>query len=78
MLTYRQNGGKDDDMTLKDLIMNGFVKDTDKITITKPLSGSAFDLRKGNWFNDQILDFMDCEIKSFYWNEKNGFSIALK
>lgn len=65
-------------MTLKDLILAHFVKDNDKITIAKPLSGSACDMRKGNWFNDQILDFMNLEIRSFSWDEENGFSIALK
>lgn len=65
-------------MTLKDLVLSHFVKDNDRITIAKPLSGSACDMRKGNWFNDQILDFMNCEIKAFSWDEENGFSIALK
>lgn len=65
-------------MVLKDLVMNGLVKDTDKITIAKPLTGSACDMRHGNWFNDQVLEFMNAEIKAFSWDESNGYSIALK
>lgn len=65
-------------MTLKDLIQNGIVKDTDNITIVSPLIGSAYDMRKGNWFNDQILVFMNAEIRAFSWSEETGYSIALK
>lgn len=65
-------------MTLKDLITNGLVKDNDAITVGKPLSGSACDMRRGNWFNDQILEFMNSEIKAFSWSEDSGWSIALK
>ncbi len=65
-------------MTLRDLIINGIVKDTDKITIAKPLTGTACDMRKGNWFEDRVLDFMNMEIQSYSWDEDNGYSIALK
>lgn len=65
-------------MVLRDLISNGLVKDTDKITIAKPLAGSACDMRRGNWFNDQVLEFMNAEIKAFSWDESSGYSIALK
>lgn len=65
-------------MTLKDLITNGLVKDTDMITVAKPLVGSACDMRKGNWFNDRVLEYMNAEIKAYSWDEENGYSIALK
>lgn len=65
-------------MTLKDLITNGLVGDNEKITIAKPLAGSACDMRKGNWFNDQVLEFLNAEISAFSWNEDSGYSIALK
>ena len=65
-------------MTLKDLITNGLIMDNDKITIAKPLTGSACDMRKGNWFNDQVLEFMNAEISAFSWSENGGYSIALK
>lgn len=65
-------------MTLRDLVLNGFVKDTDKVTVAKPLTGSACDMRQGNWFNDQVLEFMNAEIKAFSWDESNGYSVALK
>ena len=65
-------------MTLKDLVSNKLVKDTDKITIAKPLSGNAADMRKGTWFDNQVLDFLNAEIKAFSWDEENGYSVALK
>lgn len=68
----------EDTMLLKDMILNGIVKDNDKITISKPLTGSTCDIRKGNCFQDQILDFMDSEIRAFSWDEENGYSVELK
>lgn len=65
-------------MTLRDLIANGLIKDNDKIVIAKPLTGNACDMRKGNWFNDQVLEFMNAEISEFSWSEDGGYSIALK
>lgn len=65
-------------MTLKDLIANGLVGDNEKITIAKPLAGGARDMRKGNWFNDQVLEFLNAEICAFSWDEGSGYSIVLK
>jgi len=65
-------------MTLHELIANGIVKDSDKIEIAKPLEGNAADIRRGNWYNDKVLDFMNAEIKSYSWSETHGFSILLK
>lgn len=65
-------------MTLEDLIINGLVNDNDKIMIGKTLTGSACDMRKGNWFNDQILEYMNAEIKALSWSEDSGLSICLK
>ncbi len=65
-------------MTLKDLISSGLMKDTDSVTVTKPLTGSAFDMRKGNWFHDQILGYLDAEVRAFSWSEEGGYSVALK
>lgn len=65
-------------MTLRELLANGLVKDTDVIVMAKPLSGNACDMRKGNWFNDQVLEYMDAEVGAFSWNEDNEWSITLK
>lgn len=65
-------------MTLKNLITNGLVGDNEKVTIVKPLTGNLCDMRKGNWFNDQVLEFLNEEISAFSWDEDNGYSIALK
>ena len=65
-------------MTLYDLIESGIVKDEQRITVSKPLQGTGADMRKGNWFNDRILEFLGCEIGLLTWDEKNGWSIALR
>lgn len=65
-------------MKLKDLVQSGLVNDSDIITVVKPLIGNACDMRKGNWLNDQVLEFMSAEIQAFSWNEDRGYSIALK
>ena len=49
-------------MTLKDLLDAGFVKDEDIITIRTSFLGKFSQIRKGNSFNDQVLDVMDREI----------------
>lgn len=65
-------------MTLKDLVFNNLIKDNDEITISKPLIGNACDMRNGNWYNDNIVNFLDSEIQAFSWSEDGGYSIALK
>ncbi|MDO4285247.1 MAG: hypothetical protein Q4C60_07895 [Eubacteriales bacterium] len=65
-------------MTLRALLENGLIKDKDTITIAKPLTGNACDMRKGKWFNDSILEYLNAEIRELSWDENNGYSIALK
>jgi len=67
------------DDSLKDLITSDLVKDTDRITVARPIAGVAGDIRKsGHWFNDQILENMDQEINHYLWNEEDGYIIMLK
>lgn len=49
-------------MKLKELIESDLVKDDHNLVITMPVHGSASQIRRGNWFHDQILDVMDREI----------------
>lgn len=49
-------------MTLKELIESNLIKDDEIICIRKPLFGTVKDIRRGNWYQDQILDLMDEKI----------------
>ena len=49
-------------MTLKELIESGLIKDDEIICIHRPMYGTLQEVRKGNWFQDQILDLMDEQI----------------
>lgn len=64
-------------MTLHDLIMNGIIKDDEKIKVVKPMTGKLLDVRRGYWFNDRILDFHNHEITEFSWSKENGWTISL-
>lgn len=65
-------------MKMSDLIESCLIKDKDKITVSKKLAAFGCDLRKGRWFNDNILDWMDEEIMAMSYDEESGWSIALK
>ena len=64
-------------MTLSELIMDGIIKDNEKIRITKPIVGSVSLMRSGYWFNDQILDYQNHEITEFSWSKEKGWTISL-
>ena len=49
-------------MKLKELIESNLVQDDHNLVVNIPIHGSASQIRKGNWFHDQILDVMDREI----------------
>lgn len=49
-------------MKLKELIESNLVQDDHNLVVNVPIHGSASQIRKGNWFHDQILDVMDIEI----------------
>ena len=65
-------------MTLKDLLDSGFVKDDDVISINVPLIGNISQIKKGNWFNDQILDVMDKKIDTFQYSSWGDWDIYLQ
>lgn len=65
-------------MLLKDLIESSLVKDTDILTISKKAKSFGADIRKGTWFNDDILAWLNEEIDSMTYDQVNRWSIALK
>lgn len=64
-------------MKLKELIESGLVKDDHEIAVTVLVCGHAAELRKGNWFNDQIMDVMDREIDTFEYQLGGHWYIEL-
>ena len=49
-------------MTLGELVECGLVKDDDTIAVHLHLIGGLNRVRRGQWYQDQILDVMDQEI----------------
>ena len=64
-------------MTLYDLLKKDLITDKDVIRVVKPCQGNIFDMRRGHWFNDQILDVFNQEITEFSWNKDQGWTIGL-
>ena len=63
-------------MTLKDFIMEGLIKDEEKIRILRPICGAVHTIR-GNWFQDHILDLHDMEIAEVQWSREKGWTVLL-
>ena len=49
-------------MKLKDVIESGLINDRHTIAVHLPMIGHMDEIRRGHWFNDQILDVMDREV----------------
>ena len=49
-------------MKLKELFETTLVKDTDTIAVHVHVIGGIDYFRRGNWYQDQILDLMDRDI----------------
>lgn len=64
-------------MTLNELISSGVIKDTDYIQISRPISGPVSEIRGGNWFNDNILDWLDVPIYLIKWEKGRGWHVTL-
>ena len=67
-------------MTLEQLIETDMVKDDTTIIVSKPLTTYGMELtRRGNWYQDQILDFSDSTIsKLTYIKAENKIYIELE
>lgn len=65
-----KNGGH---MTLDELLNSGMVKDSDTITLHLPIIGTLGAIRKGHWFNDQILKETNCKISNIRYSAIDEF-----
>lgn len=64
-------------MTLSKIIEMGLVKDDTKIYV-RGYGDVPVLLTCGNWFQDNVLDYMDKEIESFTWQDDNKIYIDIK
>lgn len=64
-------------MTLRKIIEIGLVEDDTKIYIRGYGDIPAL-LTCGNWFQDNVLDYMDREVASFTWQDDKKIYIVMK
>lgn len=65
-------------MKLKDLLLSDFINDETNLITSRPMVGNICDIRKGNWYQDHILDFMDFTVRKFDFDcDLNTLSVAL-
>ncbi|GFI47217.1 hypothetical protein IMSAGC019_02541 [Lachnospiraceae bacterium] len=62
-------------MTVNKILEMGLVNDSTEIFIRDEESGV---LAHGNWYQDDILVYGGCEVKSFTWQDDNKFYIDVK
>ena len=65
-------------MTMKELIENGLIKDDDKIRIMRMLPLGFHISRRGSWYQDFILPYVNEEIREYSWSREKGWNIWLE
>lgn len=60
-------------MKFRDLILMDFVNDRTIFTTSRPISGSVCDIKKGQWFQDHMLNLAEYEVEEF--NYDSGMNI---
>ena len=63
------------DMTLRKIFDLGLVNDDTEVWIRDP---DLHVLALGNWYQDNILEYLDHELESFTWQDDNNFYIDVK
>lgn len=63
-------------MTLEKIFDMGLVKDDTEIII-RPIEGFNV-LAHGNWYQDDVLDYMDHEVEIFTWQDDNELYVDVK
>lgn len=62
-------------MTLKKILDLGLVNDN---TVVWVRHSDLHLLTKGNWYQDNVLEYQDKELECFIWQDDNNFYIDLK
>ena len=68
---------EENNITIRKLLENGFVKDNDEIAVCDQNAAGSFFWRYGSWFQDNILEINERAIKRFTWDGKK-LEIELK
>lgn len=61
-------------MTVQQIIEMGLVNDMTKVFIRKDCTFMAH----GNWYQDNVLEYVDREVKSFTWQNDGKFYIDIE
>ena len=62
-------------MTLKKIWAMGLIKDSTEVWVR---DDDLNVLAHGNWYQDNILKYLDHELECFTWQDDNNFYIYLK
>ena len=65
-------------MKLRELIENQLIKDDDKIGLNVPIHGHVCEVKRGHWFNDDILTMMDREVTGLEWSPELGWMVDIE
>ena len=63
------------DMTLRKIFDLGLVNDDTEVWIRYP---DLHFLAHGDWYQDNILEYLDHELESFTWQDDNNFYIDVR
>ena len=62
-------------MTLEKIIDLGLIDDNTEVWIRTP---ELCVLAHGNWYQDNVLEYLHSELEDFVWQDDNNFYIDLK
>ncbi len=62
-------------MTLKKILDLGLIDDNTEVWVRTP--GPCV-LAHGNWYQDNVLEYLDSELEDFVWQDDNNFYLGLK
>lgn len=65
-------------MTLMELLESGLIKDDHDVCIRMQLCGTRRTIARGNWFQDQVLEYLDWKIVSFSFEHGHIWTICVE
>lgn len=65
-------------MTVKDLIESGLIQDNHRVCVKTQIFGSRQQIIAGRWYQDNVLELMDREVKYLQFKEDYLWIIWLK
>ena len=65
-------------MTLKDLVLAGMIAQNEEIVVSRKTNTGNYDIRKGCWYEDHVLEFFNREIDVLNWSFKRGLQVVCR